>query len=442
MKPLQIAVSTLRRSRDKVTSTLTIIAIALPHAVLLAVISGVLMFQNRNAHPSNEFMETGPHLALAFFAATLLIIPALSMGAAASRLGLTRKARTLATLRLIGITPAIARGAAVIDTLYQTTLGIILGSFLYLGTLPIWTLISFQAEPISPSEMWMGILPLLLAGLGMLILTGFSALIAMQQVAITPLGVIRQNNVSRINKWSLILAAIFFGSWFILAPMTLQAGIAVGLTIIIFFLAGSIMLLNLLGVAAVTILGKIIARQAKSAEGVLAGRRLAANPKAVWRSFGALGFVSFIVGVTLPAFYSLYSISAKENVRPEELIILADISTGIILTMLISSVLAAMSTAMQQAIRALDSASQRKALEKMGAPRGYWLRSRRYEVGYPAVMIIGGATILGLAFSAPLMTVGNYLLAVAAVILCSALALLMVLTAAEIARLLERKTTI
>ncbi|EEH63266.1 hypothetical protein HMPREF0044_1505 [Gleimia coleocanis DSM 15436] len=438
MKTLRTNLTILRRSRDKTTSLLTVIALALPHTVFLAVLGGVLMFKYRFDHPTNDLMKNGPHLGLAVFAAILLIIPALSMGAAAARLGLSRKAKTLATLRLVGISPAEARTAAVADTLLQALQGILTGSALYVVTLPVWTLLSFQDVQVTSSEMWMGVVQLTAAGLGMLILTALSALLAMQKVAITPLGVVKQNQTTRINKWSVTLTLVFFASWFLVAPFIMQGSVAAGLTVLLVFLSGNIALMNVIGVAAVTLLGRLIARVSRSASGMLAGRRLAADPKAVWRSFGALGLVAFLVGVLLPGMYSLFVLSDPSSADTEVTIIIHDLTLGLVLTMAISTVLAAISTAVQQAIRALDSASQRQALLRMGASKDFWVRARRAEVSYPAVIIIGGATLAGVAFASPVMSVGNILVAVAAAVLCALAALMLVLTAAETARLLEK----
>lgn len=428
----------LQRSRDKTTAALTVIAIALPHAVFLAVLGGVLMFRNRLYHPANEIMSNGPHLALALFAATLLIVPALSMGASAARLGLSRKAKQLATLRLLGITPGQARQAAVADTLLQASIGIILGSVIYALTLPIWTVLSFQGVTIAAAEMWMGILPLLAAGIGMLILTGISGFAAMQKVAITPLGVLRKNQTTRVNIWGIILVAAFFAGWFTVAPLLMQLGTAIGLTVILGFFGVGIALMNVLGVIVIASLGKVITRFSTTAEGVLAGRRLIAEPKAIWRSFGALGLISFMVGVLVPGMHAIFMTSPEAINDPFGKILFADIYTGLLLTMLISTVLAAVSTAVQQAIRALDSAGQREALIRMGAPYKFWLRARRREVALPAIVIIGGNTVLGIVFASPLAAAGNVLFGFMVVGLSCYLALLLVLIAAESARILEK----
>lgn len=438
MNTLTVAVEALARSRDKATSTLTVLAIALPHAVMLAVIGGVLMFRAREATPVNDVMLDGPHVGLAFFAATMLVVPALSMGAAAARLGLSRKARTLATLRLIGITPAVARGAAMIDTLIHAAVGVLLGSVLYGATLPLWSLLVFQDVRIGMTELWVGVLPLAGAGVLMILLTALSSMFAMQRVAITPLGVIRHNDRVKINVIGVALAVVLMVVWLGISPVIIEFGQAIAMTIMLAFLAGMIALMNVIGVASVTLMGRVIARTSRSAAGILAGRRLAADPKAVWRSFGALGLVAFLVGLTLPAINLIYILNTDEITADFGRIMLADLNTGLFLTLGISVVLAAISTAMQQAIRALDSAPQRLALADMGAPSTYWVSARRREVAYPAMFIIGGSVLVGLLFMSPLLGMGNGFITVFGVLISLGIALVVVLASAESARLLER----
>lgn len=438
MSALAVAVNTLARSQDRVTSLLTILAIALPHAVLLAVIGGVLMFHTRAATPVNEIMADGPHLVFAYFAATMVVVPALSMGAAAARLGLVRKARTLATLRLIGITPTAARGAALIDTLVHACIGVIVGSLIYGITLPVWSLLSFQDVRIGARELWVGTLPLLVAALVMIGLTTLSSVVSMQKVAITPLGVVRNNERVKVNIIALIGVGTVMLVWLVVSPLIGGFGHAVAMSMLLGFMATMIGLMNVVGVASVTILGRVIARLSRSAAGTLAGRRLAADPKAVWRSFGGLGLVAFLVGLTMPIIHLILTVSTDQSMDKSGRIILTDINTGLLLTLGISAVLAAISTAIQQAIRAIDSAPQRLALADMGAPQSYWVKARRSEVAYPAVATIGGSVLVGMLFISPIAVSGSSLLPFMGVALSMLLALVLVLAAAESARLLER----
>lgn len=438
MSPILTAARALYASRDRTTTILSIVAIGLPHAVLLAVVGGVSMFHHRMENPVSDMWINSPHLAFSYIGATLLIVPALSMGAAAARLGLSRKARTLATLRLMGITPMAARVAAVIDTLVHAVSAVIVGSLLYVLTLPVWRFVSFHGVALGVREMWMGALPLLACGMTMLVLTALSSFVSMQKVAVTPLGVITKDQHASVSVVGLTLAVLFVVSWLVVSPIVMGMGFAVAVGVFLIFLGGTIALINVIGTFCVTIIGRMIARFARTPTGIVAGRRLAADPKAVWRSFGALGVVAFIAGVLLPV---LQEISATPSpFMPQDMVSMLtdDIATGVSLTLGISTVLASVSTAMQQAIRAIDSAPQRHALADMGAPARFWASSRRKEVAYPAVVLIGGAVVMGLIFIAPVMSMGNPLWGVGGVLVTTLVAIIVIMISAESARLLER----
>ena len=128
---LTAAKATLR-SRDRATTILTVLAFAFPHAILLSVTGGVCAFVSRASNPPAGFSDVATfYVVMACFAATLMIVPILSMGGAAARLGLSRRARDLAVLRLIGLKPGQTRLACVIETAVYALVGVVAGSLLY-----------------------------------------------------------------------------------------------------------------------------------------------------------------------------------------------------------------------------------------------------------------------------------------------------------------------
>ena len=125
MSAVRTAAGALLRSRDRATSALTVAAFALPHAFLLAVTGGVMAFGARAAEAAASGAGDDPstldgmgpfYVILAYFAATLLIVPIISMGAAAARLGMSRRERDLAVLRLMGLAPGATKLACILET--------------------------------------------------------------------------------------------------------------------------------------------------------------------------------------------------------------------------------------------------------------------------------------------------------------------------------------
>ena len=390
MNPVLAAASAILRGRDRATSVLTVIAFALPHAVFLAVLGGVGAFQARasrfDAAYSEQMGQGGGtmYTALAYFAATLLIVPILSMGAAAARLGMSRRAHDLAVLRLIGLGPGAAKLACVVETAAHAGAGVVVGSVLYAVTLPAWGLIAFQGWPMGASEMWVGVLLLLGAALAIVVLAALSAWFGMRKVAITPIGV--------------IMGAVLLVVWMVAGSKLMDAGFAIGMAALFGFLAAIFLIVNLIGVWSVSLLGRLIAAVARRPQTVLAGRRLVDDPRSLWRSFGPVALVGFLVGVLYPI---LSVVGGMAGDDPVSRMVGDDMLRGMILTFCIALALGAISTAVNQAIRAIDSAEQARALFRMGSPLAFMDRARRIEIGVPALLMIPGSMLIGFLFIIP-----------------------------------------
>ncbi len=115
MSAVRTAAGALLRSRDRATSVLTVAAFALPHAFLLAVTGGVMAFGARAAVAATSATADDPssldgmasfYVMLAYFAATLLVVPIISMGAAAARLGVVRSA-VASVAASVGLAPEV-----------------------------------------------------------------------------------------------------------------------------------------------------------------------------------------------------------------------------------------------------------------------------------------------------------------------------------------------
>ena len=102
------------------------------------------------------------------------------------------------------------------------------------------------------------------------------------------------------------------------------------------------------------------------------------------------------------------AISAEGKTAMDEVqrIVNGDIMRGMMLTFAITLALGAVSTAVNQSIRVIDSAEQMRALSYMGSPRGFMDRSRRLEVALPAFVMVGGSVLMGMVFMSPLIPSG------------------------------------
>ena len=253
--------------------------------------------------------------------------------------------------------------------------------------------------------MWVGVLVLLAEAVAMILLAALSSWLAMRKVAITPLGVARRSHAGRVSAFGPILAVVLLVAWLVVGGFAMNLGAAIGMAIFMGFLGAIFLVVNLLGVWSISVMGRIMARWARSPQMMVAGRRLADDPRSVWRSFGAVALVGFIVGVMFPM---SSVISAEGNTALDEVqrIVNGDIMRGMMLTFAITLALGAVSTAVNQSIRVIDSAEQMRALSYMGSPRGFMDRSRRREVALPAFVMVGGSVLMGMVFMSPLIPSG------------------------------------
>ena len=426
-------------SRDRATSILTVLAFALPHAILLSVTGGVLMFFSRTYDVPNGFEDmVGFYVILACFAGLLMIVPTLSMGAAAARLGMSRRARDLAVLRLMGLGPVKTRCACLIETAVYAAIGVVCGTALYGALLPVWQLISFQGERIGVHEMWVGPLVLLAEAVLMIVLAAASSMLAMRKVVITPLGVTRRTEGAKVSPLWLILMLVLVIVWVIVAQMMMQLGMAIAMGLFFGFLGVIFALVNVVGAFSVSLLGNAMASLARTPQMLLAGRRIADDPKSVWRSFGAVALVAFIVGVLMPIFSSM-AMGDTGDMEEVARILMSDIRTGMLLTFGITMALGAISTAINQAIRVIDSIDQMKALEFMGSPRNFMDRARRIEILLPALLMIGGAMSLGILFMSPVMALSAGLAPMLILVGMTVLGIGLIMLASEATGPLRRK---
>jgi len=125
----------------------SIAAFAVCSALALTVAGGTWMFVNRWRHPTGiiaQAVGADPSFAnvllfyviLAGIACALLIPSMASLTAAASVLGARGRERRLSALRLLGLSSGDVTRMSLIDTLIQAGIGCLIGSGLYLASLP------------------------------------------------------------------------------------------------------------------------------------------------------------------------------------------------------------------------------------------------------------------------------------------------------------------
>lgn len=383
---------------------LAIIAFAVASGLLAVVLGGFHAFLARQEHippavvaASQRGMDPAGTAAfwtmLAAGASVLLVIPLLTLGGAAARMGALGRDRRLATLRLLGATPGEVVWLTALETMLQALAGALLGLIAYLVTLPAWALVTFQGQALSASEMLLPIGWLAILVLGVIALAGLSAVLGLRQVRISPLGVARQAGRPRLRLGRALATLAVIMAWMIGAPLLMrQQEMALVIGVVLVFLAVFMGIVNLIGPLLLQAMGRLMARSG-SPDTLLAARRLLADPRAAWRSVSGLAGVGFIGGSLL----AMPSMDPNDR-DPLTALLAHDLPVGSMLTVGIAFAVAAASTSLNQAAAVLDRRGALVNLDHLGAPRSLFDRVRTREVLAPTALAAVGSAGLAVSF--------------------------------------------
>lgn len=392
-----LATHTARDAGGRLPTALAVLAFAVTTWAVLTVAGGVQAFQARAGLPG-----AGPDAAtypfLSWIAVALLLVPTATLGAAAARLTIARRDERLARLRLAGATSTQIGVVALLDAGAQAVAGALLGIGLDLVALPAVARLRFQGRPFEVAELRLGPGPVLATAAAVLLVAVVSSVVSLRRVAITPLGV-AQRLPQRGLSWTRVLPVLLLGGGFVAAfnasSVLFGVGQAFAALVLVGLLAGAFAVFNLVGPLFVSLLGRVLGARARSVETLLAARRMSEDPKSVWRSVGGISLVTFVAGCL--------SVTPGMTGEGGEDVLLADIGTGAVVTLVISAVLAAVSTGVTQASRVLDSRSRYRTLHLSGTDVRVLHTARSRETWIPLVVTMGGAAASSLLIISPVL---------------------------------------
>ncbi|MEE9965873.1 MAG: hypothetical protein K4304_12385 [Propionicimonas sp.] len=390
-----------KSAATRFTGTLAVIAFAATSALALVVVGGLQAFVRRAADPSLALPEGmgGFYVVLAIIAVLLLVVPLSTLGAAAARLAMARRDERLAALRLAGATRFQVSWLTLADAGLQAGIGAVVGIAGYALLLPVLTFLSFEGRRLSVAELWVGVPSLMLTIVAVVVVALLSALASLQRVSITPLGVAAHASKPKLSVFR--VAALVLASAGAVLAFNLGGGVFGMAAILVVggFVALGMAALNLIGPLVLQVVGRSTAALARRPATLLAGRRLAADPKAAWRSVGGVGLATFIAGVV-----SLVGMfSGVQPTDTGEQILFTDLVTGGLLTLVIAGALSAVSTGVMQAGRLIDQRQEYRNLVLAGADVAVLGRARLRETLIPLVAAVGTSTLAMLAMMVPLL---------------------------------------
>jgi len=394
----------LRRAggRDaRITTGLACTAFAVVTALALSVVGALLAFQARAAEPvgDDDGMVFGYlYVSLSWTALALLVVPLVTLGGAAARLGVARRDARLSALRLIGVTPREVVGLTLVETAWQGLVGAVAGCFLYVALIPFWTLFVFQDRPFTFGELWVGPLVLAAALVVVPLLAAGSGAVSLRQVVVSPLGVARRVRPPGLRAVRVVVAGALILA-FIVVSVAMRSFGAVAIGVLVGSFGVAFLALNAIGPWVLRLFGRRRLTTARTAEQLLAARRLLDDPKAAWRVVGGLGLAGFVAGA-LAVVPALAAAQAERDATSA--VIGRDLTTGGLLTLTLTFVVAAVSAGITQAASVLDRRREYALQHLAGLPVELLDRVRRREVLGPLVLVSVGSAALALAMLSPL----------------------------------------
>lgn len=390
------------------------VAYTVATALALTVAGGTWMFWNRNASPHGllaEVMALDPsyeivtqfYVGLAALACAMLIPTLVNLAAGAAVLGARGRERRLAVLRLVGLSSGDVVRMSLLDSLLQAVIGIAVGSVVYFATLPLWNNLTMLGMPLEFNEM---LLPwwLFCAVIAVILLIAlFATWRGLRQVLISPLGVSRRSSKPALTWVRFVVFMVLLGVA-IVGVNVVQPGA----DLLPWLVFGGLIISAIVGfnIVAPWFLQQSARMYAKLPWPSLkwAARRIEAEPGATWRRVSAMGLLSFIGG-----FMSIMPISpaASDDAATVVKDFVAstqwDLTKGVIITIAVGFVLTATSMLVTQASATIERAEQSRALQRMGAPASFSLKTMWLETFGPLAMSIAGGGALGMLMASPML---------------------------------------
>jgi hypothetical protein len=319
------------------------------------------------------------------FGIILVLFPILSLVGQAAGVAAKRREHRLAALRLAGATRTQVLWLSAVEQAVLGLAGAVIGLVGYTLLSPLIARIPlgggrWYVHDITVS--WWNVLVVLAA---VPVLSVISALIGLGRVSITPLGVVRgqtRKGISVLRLGLLLIGPIvlaYYGMQAALIPLLIGVGFAA-------------LAVRVIGPWAVQVIGKTLANLANGPVALLAGRRLADDPKAAFRPVAALVLSGFVTG-----FISVFMPPGKDDPT------FHDLRIGVALLLALVFMTVAASTAAGAVGTALDHAAPARALRRSGVPLQVIERSARLAAVVPVIgvglPVVGFGALCGLALS-------------------------------------------
>ncbi|MFD5225316.1 permease [Microbacterium sp. NPDC058342] len=362
-------------------------AFALVTTLVLTVVGGAQAFWTWDDDDALTYQ------VLAAVALALLVVPLAALGGAAARLSARRRDERLSALRLLGVTPAGVGALTVVESTAIAAGGVIAGILGHLALVPLIGLIPFRGEQLGAASVLLS--PGMIAAVcaGAVLLAGASAALGLRRVIVSPLGVRMRAQPARTHWIRGVLAAAVLAAAFLTAQsIPAIAGVVAVTVVLAAVFAGALAVLNLVGPWALAVFSRRRLRRAQSPERLLAARTVLDDPKAAWRQVGGIAMASFMA-VFAGTGVSLMNVMSASDAGPEDLALVTDMRTGLIITLVASFLMVAASVGVTQASDILDQRPLHRSLHQLGVPVETVDAARRSAIMSPLLFTALGSAL-------------------------------------------------
>ncbi|MBS1696802.1 MAG: permease [Actinobacteria bacterium] len=372
------------------------VAFAIVSALVLTVVGGAQAFWRW----SDEYAVI--YQILAAVALVLLVLPLAALGGAAARLSARRRDERLSTLRLLGVTGFGVAVVAVVEASLVAAAGVLAGVLLSIGLTPLVGLIPFRGAPLGSAVL---LPPLLTAAIaaGTVLLATVSAALGPRRVAISPLGVRTRTTPPTPHGVRAVVAALALAAGFTAAALVPGVGGVIALiTVLAAVFAVGLLVLNLIGPWTLKVGARRQLRRAKTPARLIAARIVLDDAKGAWRQVNGIAMSSFMA-VFAGTGVALINALGTADARRDDLLLVTDMRTGLIITLVASFLMVACSVAVTQASDILDQRDLHRSLHHLGVPASTVDAARRHAIMSPLLGTSLGAALCAAVLIFPLL---------------------------------------
>jgi hypothetical protein len=231
--------------------------------------------------------------------ALALLFPVLIFIGTATRLAAARREERFAAMRLVGATPRQVSTVAAVEASVAAFAGVLVGFGVFLLLRPVLTNVPFTGAPFAAGDLALTPADIALAALGVPAAAALAARVALRRVQISPLGVSRRVTPAAPRRWRLVpvlIGVAELAAFVVVGPPSSTGGQLLG------YFSGCLLVMIGLVVAGpwFTMLGaRIMARRTSRPATLIAGRRLADNPRGAFRAISGLILALFSTSVSV-----------------------------------------------------------------------------------------------------------------------------------------------